>query len=81
MSAAFKKSSREMDNTLKRVLPSHRVHQTTIAPLRAALQTALMGGTYHSPVASRADLSKMMAYIHDVAVAIHPDATIPLPPF
>ena len=35
----------------------------------------------HSPVASRADLSKMMAYIHDVAVAMHPDSTIPLPPF
>ena len=42
MSAAFKKSSREMDNTLKRVLPSHRVHQTTIAPLRAALQPKFM---------------------------------------
>ena len=55
MSAAFKKSSRETDNT--QVLPSHREYHTTIAPLRAALQTALMGGTSHSPVASRAGLS------------------------
>ena len=42
MCAEHKKLSRDTDNSNKRILPSNRLHVTTIAPLRMALQAKLM---------------------------------------